>query len=141
MKGMNKFWNPFVLFGAAILVGIVGLVYLLKSVGQKKNYTAKTTARILTVNKRSHRSNGVTRTIYTPTVEYVIDGTRYEAKGQGNGMDDAYQKGAEITIFYNPNKPEKCLTIAAKDTRKGALITLGIAGVLAVFGAICLMTR
>ena len=140
MKGINKLWNPFVLFSAAIIVGIVGIVYLLKSISQKNRYTAKTTARILSVVKRTHRSNGVTRKIYYPTVEYLVDGTRYEAKGQGSGIRDHYIEGAEIEILYNPNKPEKCLTVEAKDTRKAALITIGIALILAVLGAICVLT-
>ena len=139
MKGKVSVWNPWILIPAGVIVAVVGLVFYLMEVSRKRRYTGQTTAEILSVKQSSHYSNGRTTHLYTPTVAYTIDGNRYEGKGQANGRSDYYTEGAQIPIRYNVNKPEKCLTIPAKESKRGACIVMliglgiGLLGVVAMF--------
>ena len=71
---------------------------------------------------------------------YTIDGSRYESKGQGSGRSDYYTASAQIPIRYNVNKPEKCLTIPEKDSKRGACITMLIGLGIGLLGAIAMFT-
>ena len=72
---------------------------------------------------------------------YVVDGNRYEVKGQSTGKSDYYVEGAELTVRYNPDKPDKCVTIPFQDSQRGANITMLIGAGIALLGVIALLTR
>ena len=141
MRTKANLWNPVILIPAGVIVAIVGLVFWLQAASRKKRYTGEATAEILSVKRSSHYSNGVTRHVYTPTVAYTVDGNRYEVKGQGSGQSDYYLEGAQIAVRYNPQKPDKCLTITAQESQRGANITMLIGAGIVLLGVIAMLTR
>ena len=140
MKRGISLWNPWILIPAGVIVLLIGFIFFLMEISRKKRYTGQATAEILSVRRSNHHSNGVTRHIYTPTVAYTIDGNRYETKGQGSGKSDFYTEGAQIPIRYNVGKPEKCLTIPAKDSKRGACITMLVGLGVGLLGVIAMLT-
>lgn len=118
MKGGVSVWNPWVLIPVGILTALFGVWIRLRDIIRGKRYKGRAEGRILSVKKiRRKNGSGNNPHLYVPQVEYTVDGVRYEVEGQGYTRDDFYVEGADLPIFYQLDRPEKCLTVPPDDSK------------------------
>ena len=138
---------------AMIVAGIGAVVYGLVFIRMKVNKTLEWPGVMGTiiysdVEKQGMNTSGFgsPNTVYQPKVKYAyeVNGRKYINKvikpcgnlaisipGRAQQTIQQYQKGDEVMIFYNPDKPqESCL----EQTEEVSLFYIGIGVVFAVFG-------
>jgi hypothetical protein len=77
--------------------------------------------------RRSH-----TRIIYTPVLEYEVDGKKYSESHSVYGAAGQVSIGANIAIFCNPDNPSEARYRRDPSGFIGAVITI-VMGAIAVF--------
>lgn len=129
-----------------IIIGIVcvviGIVIMVSHFKAQKVMTAEIIATVIRVDSEVERdTDGYDTRWYTPVVEYTIDDQKYEKQLPNSRSTNSteYTVGQEVTLQYNPDKPEE---ISLKGDKGGLIggiffIVVGIIIALAsLFGRV-----
>jgi hypothetical protein len=108
--------KAFISLGAGVLFFIVGTAIFLRRKAKLANCTARVSARVVEMLKEERKelekdSDGdehyVTRIVYTPVLEYQVNGVSYREGSSVFGHPGSLRVGQDIEIFYNPSNPSE----------------------------------
>ena len=126
-----------------IIIGIacvvIGIFIMISHFNAQKTQTAETTAKIVRIDSEVEidvDTNGLETRYYTPVVEYTVNSKTYEKQLPNSRTTDSteYQEGQEITIQYNPDKPEEFSSKGDNGGLIGGIIFIVI-GIIATIGS------
>lgn len=128
---MENSTKKFVIVIGCVFI-IIGIVILVFHFNSQKVQAAETTAKIIRIdNEVETDSDGFHTTYYTPVIEYTVNEQRYIKKLTNSKTSNSieYRVGDEITIQYNPDKPQEI-------TEKGNIraLTGGLVGGIVAIG-------
>lgn len=138
---MKELWNPYILLPLAAILLLAGALALLAARRRGKRYAGRAQASVLRVEKRRQHTRGVTAILFIPTLEYTVDGVRYEQKGPAAGKHGHYAAGQTLQIAYNPAKPEDCALPPGKAPVYAACALLPPGAALLILGVLSAFMR
>lgn len=118
---------------AAVVLGIVVIVFGVNKLNSKKLYDASVTGVISGIEREwsGTDADGFDEYDYTVYVNYEVDGKKYE-NVEFPTYDSSMQKGDEIEILYQSDNPQN---IAESNIAGNAAIMIVIGSVFALIGA------
>ena len=127
------------LFGAAVLA--TGLCRFLAACIRRGRAKAQTTAEIVSVSESTavrsmFNAAREEEKRYLPLLRYTVDGRQYETYGQTSKREEGYVTADILPIRYRPEKPEKIVSLDAKEERGDWIAALVKGGLAAVAGAL-----
>ena len=89
---------------------VIGIVIMISHFNAKKTQTAETTATVVRIDSEMELDeDNIETRYYTPVVKYSVNGKEYEEQLPNSRTTSSteYKEGQEVTIQYNPDKPEE----------------------------------
>ena len=117
----------------AVILGVVLIVFGSLTLGKHKTYQpVQATIESISVDYGVGEDDTDT---YHVWVKYTVDGKEYHSElGE---MQNGYHEGKEISVLYNPEKPEEIIS----QSKTGPIIAIVIGGVAALAGAFLTVRR
>ena len=127
------------LFGAAVL--LTGVCRTLAAWMRRAKAKAQTTATVVSVSETTavrsmFNAAREDEKRYLPKLRYTVDGRTYETYGQTSKREEGYDVGDELPIRYRPERPEKIVSLEAKEERGELFNTLIKGGLACIAGAL-----
>lgn len=125
----EKFKQIFNVYGAPTICLLVGLVFLFTGIGKAKKINVFPTVPAEIIDIEIIPGAADETDTYNVTVRYAVGGTIYESRT--DDYKNGWQEGKQITVHYNPEKPQEIVTMS---TGRAILIAL-IGGLITAVGA------
>ncbi len=125
----EKFKRFFDVYGGPAIALLVGLVLLFTGLGKIKKINTFPTAPAEIVDIEIIPGAADETDTYRVTVRYAVGGTIYES--QTDDYKNGWQEGKQITIHYNPEKPQEIVTMSTGR----AILIASIGGLFTLIGA------
>jgi len=126
--------------GSFIFVGIIfiaiGVVNIKKRKRRRAVCTVETPGKVVDILSEYHRSAEDGGIYYYPVFEYYIKGNAIIHKGHTGSRPCEYQKGQEVIIIFNPDKPSEFRVAGEEELGIIFSIVLIILGICFCFIAI-----
>ena len=116
----------------ALVLGVIALVVGIHQNATKDLYDSTVKATVVRVEEDIEIDDDVTRTVYTPYIDYEVDGKKYE-EVVSPVQDDSLKEGDTVEILYQSQNPEK---IAAPDIGTSSIIFIIVGAVVTLGGLI-----
>lgn len=116
-------------YGAPAICLLVGLVFLFTGIGKAKKINVFPTAPAEIVDIEIIPGAADETDTYRVTVRYAVGGTIYESKT--DDYKNGWQEGKQITVHYNPEKPQEIVTMSTGR----AILIASIGGLFTLIGA------